>query len=383
VSERRVYLDWNATAPPLPDVIDACNEAMREAWANPQSVHGDGRNARKYVEDARKSVGELLLRDPRDVIFTSGATEANNLALRSVFGAGREGKGVLVTSLTEHPSIVRVAEAIEREGLAEVVWLPVFANGTLDFSELEALLSPAHLQGAAKAPALVAISVVNHETGVIHPVSEVSKRARALGALVHFDATQAAGKIAFDPSLGDTVAIAAHKMRGPKGVGALAFRPGVRIEPVLRGGAQERGLRPGTVDPVLCAGFGVAARYAVSGPARYAAVAPRRDAFEKAVLEGVPRAFAPARETMRAPHVASLVLEGFAGPEIVAALDLEGVSVSSGSACSAGTSEPSAVIAAMIGKARAASAVRVSMGDITTEEELARAAATFLRVTRR
>lgn len=377
MSEARVYLDWNATAPPLADVIDACGVAMRDAWANPQSVHGDGRTARKYVEDARKSVGELMLRDPRDVIFTSGATEANNIALRSAFATK---KGLLITSTTEHPSIVRVAEALEREGLARVAWLPVRSDGTLDFSSLEEWCDRARGEAV---PCWVTISVVNHETGVIHPVRDVSARARSLGAHVHFDATQAAGKIAFDPALGDTIAIAAHKMRGPKGVGALAFRPGIRIEPVLRGGAQERGLRPGTVDPVLCAGFGVAAKYAQSGRARYAEVASRRDAFEQRVIEGVAGSFAPARNVLRAPHVASLVLSGFNGPEIVAALDLEGVSVSSGSACSAGTSEPSAVIAAMLGKERAVSAIRVSMGDITTEAELARAADAFVRVTRR
>ncbi len=374
----RVYLDWNATAPPLAEVIDACTAAMRGAWANPQSVHGDGRAARAYVEDARKCVGELLGRDPRDVIFTSGATEANNIALRSAFDTCTPAHpGVLVTSVIEHPSVVRVAEALAAEGRARVCWLPVHEDGTLDTRELDVYCTQASAQ---KTPWLVAVSVVNHETGVIHPVSEIAARVRAQGGRMHLDATQAVGKVAFDVHAGDTVAMAAHKMRGPKGIGALVFRPGVRIAPLLRGGAQERGLRPGTVDPVLCAGFAVAARHAASGPARYAAIAALRNAFEARVLQEIVGAYSPAREAPRVPHVANLLLGNRLGPEVVAALDLEGVSVSSGSACSAGTSEPSPVITAMLGKERAQSAVRVSMGETTREDELARAADALLRV---
>jgi cysteine desulfurase len=349
-----VYLDWNATAPPLAAVVDAMAAASRDAWGNPASVHAAGRRARALVEDAREAVAELAGADARDVVLTSGGTEANNLAL-----AGAPG---LVGTRLEHPSVTRVLEA--RAASVPVRFVEVGEDGRV---------SPAAVERAlAELPrgSVVALSAVNHETGVLQPLAEVATVARAAGARFHVDAVQGAGRLPRELwRAGDTLSLSAHKLRGPKGIGALVSVPGTRLTPVLLGGSQERGVRPGTVDAAAAAGFGLAARHAVHGPARYARLAELRDHFERALGERVrPNgALAP-----RAPHVSNVSFPDVAGDELVAALDLEGVRVSSGSACSAGTNEPSPVILAMAGEARARSAVRVSLGEETTMEEIIR-----------
>jgi cysteine desulfurase len=373
----RAYLDWNATTPPLPEVLDAMHAAARTGWANPSSIHQDGRVARAIIEDARASVAALVGVDARDVVFTSGGTEANNLALRSTFSearpAGAPARG-LVTSRLEHPSIARVAEALEREGRATVRWLRVTGAGTIDLEDLDDALRAS--------PALVTVQAVNHETGVIQPLAEVFRRAHDAGTRVHVDAVQGWGKIIV-PAGWDTASVAPHKMRGPKGIGALATRQGVRIDPVLLGGSQEKGIRPGTVDAALTAGFGVAARIAADAATRWATLAPLRDRLERELL-AIATPHGHARSVgdplLRAPHVANLVWPGWIGAELVAALDLEGVSVSSGAACSAGTVEPSPVLLAMLGEADAMRGVRMSIGDATTDEEVTLAVAAFRRV---
>jgi cysteine desulfurase len=231
---------------------------------------------------------------------------------------------------------------------------------------------------------LLALQALNHETGVVQPVEEAIgiARARTRGEVtVHVDAVQAFGRVAVAGAGAgaDTRSLAGHKIRGPKGIGALIVREGMRLVPFLLGGAQERGIRPGTVDPVAAAGLAVAASHAKDGPARYAALGPVRDAFEHALLVLFPGAVVNGGPP-RAPHVTNVSFEGWNGPELVAALDLEGISVSSGSACSAGTIEPSPVILAIGGDARARSAVRVSLGEETSAEEMGRALEGFRRV---
>jgi cysteine desulfurase len=368
----RVYLDWNATTPPLASVLDAMRTAAEQTWGNPASIHTDGRAARAVVEDARTAVARIAGGDARDVLFTSGGTEANNLALRSFFPTASS--RWLLTSRIEHPSVARVAEALEREGRARVRWVRVTATGTLDLDDLKAACAD------AGAGAVVTVQAVNHETGIMQPVAEVVQMARSAGARVHVDAIQAWGKVSTDGLRGaETMSIAAHKFRGPKGIGALVTRPGARVLPLLLGGGQEKGLRPGTVDPALAAGFGVASEAALDGYVRYAPIAARRDALEAALL-GLGDARVVGDPALRVPHVSTLVWPGWVGAELVAALDLEGVSVSSGAACSAGTVEPSPVIAAVLGDAFAASSVRVSLGEATTDDDVARAIAAFRRV---
>ena len=355
----RAYLDWNATAPPLEAALVAMHEAGRIAWANPASVHGDGRRARRLVEEARAEVAALTGDNPRDVVLTSGGTEANNLAIRSAFSDVR---GVLVLSRAEHPSVLRVAEALEREGVATLRWVPTGPGAVVAMEALERALAPGDV-------ALVALQAVNQETGALQPIADAIAACHSRNVRIHVDAVQAYGRVTTDHLFGaDTLAVASHKLRGPKGIGALVARPGARLAAYTFGGSQERGLRPGTVDPVASAGFAVALRHARGGPARYAAVAALRDALE-AALEGAAERPVELRPAARAPHVANLLFPGFEGPELVAALDLEGVSASSGSACSAGTSEPSPVLAALVGQA-ARAAVRFSLGETTTEADV-------------
>ena len=365
-----LYLDWNATTPPLPAVIEAMTSAAWEVWGNPSSVHAFGRAARARVEDAREAVARLGRCDPRDVVLVSGGTEANNLALRSAFAAR---PGVLVTSRLEHPSVLRVAEALERQGRARVRWLRVARAGTIDLEDLSRALDEGDVR-------LVAVQSVNAETGVLQPVEQVLRMARQAGALVHVDAVQSFGRLDDVAADADTRSLAAHKMRGPKSIGALLVRPGVAVVPTLVGGSQERGLRPGTVDPVGAAGLAVAARYALTSPGRWSALAPLRDRLEVGLLAAVAGARVNGVAAARAPHVSSVAFPGWSGPELVAALDLEGVAASGGSACSAGTAEPSAVLLAMGDEPAATSTVRFSLGESTTTDDIDAALAAANRV---
>ena len=364
------YLDWNATTPPLAAVAHAMALAARDAWGNPSSVHAVGRHARARLEDARAMVAALARCDPRDVVFTSGGTEANNLALRSAFSTG---SGTLVTSRLEHPSVTRVAEALEREGRARVRWIGVRSDGRIDLADFERALSEGDVR-------LVAVQSVNSETGVIQPVADVIAAARRAGARVHVDAVQSFGRsedVAVDA---DTRSLAGHKFRGPKSIGALIGRPGITLAPVLLGGSQERGARPGTTDPIAAAGLAAAAHHGIESPGRWQALGPMRDALEAALVRMVPGARANGATASRMPHVSNIAFPGWKGPELVAALDLEGVAASAGSACSAGTAEPSPVLVAMGDIEAAASSVRFSLGEDTTAGDIDVAVAAAARV---
>jgi cysteine desulfurase len=375
----RVYLDWNATTPPHPDVLAAMQEAARTAWGNPSSLHAQGRAAKATLEKAREAIGALMGFCARDVLFTSGGTEANNLALLRPF-TGADGalvRGTCITSRLEHPSVVQVVEQLALRGVT-AVWLDVPPSGRLDLETIAGAVR------AASPPCLLAVQAVNHETGVVQPIAEMADIVARSGVELHVDAVQAVGRL--PPSSWDgahTIAIAAHKMRGPKGVGALVARAGLTVRPLLRGGGQERGLRPGTVDAVAAAGFGAAAERAQNGPERYARLAGMRDRLEADLLAlGAEVGARPLRngDGARAPHVSNLSWLGWAGDELAAALDLEGVCVSAGSACAAGTPEPSRVIAAMLGEARAKSALRMSLGEETTDDDLEQVKRAYRRV---
>lgn len=363
MSQRSIYLDWNATTPPHPTVLAAMARAAEGAWGNPSSTHGIGRRARAGVEDAREKLAEICAVHPRDVLFTSGGTEANNLALAGAVG-------VALTRL-EHPSVTRVAEQLEQRGVP-VAWVSVPASGRVDPEAYRDAL------GRLPRGSLAVLMAANHETGVLQPLEQVALVAHALDATLHVDAVQALGKLPPETwRFADSLALAAHKIRGPKGIGALAFRGAKAPKPVLLGGSQERGLRPGTVDPVAAAGFLAALEHSAQGPARYAELSALRDDFERA-LSSVARV--NGGEVARLPHVSNLSFPGQSGDELVAALDLLGVCVSSGSACSAGTTEPSTVISAMLGRDHARGAVRVSLGEATSKDEIYAAKVAFRRV---
>lgn len=381
----QIYLDWNATTPPHPDVVSAMIATARDAWGNPASIHGTGRRARARVEDAREAVGSLVGRDPRDVYLTSGGTEANNLALWHAFADGlskqNDPRQTLIVSRIEHPSVVKFADYLATRGVV-VAWVSPAPSGRVDPNAITEAMDRVASEGAIVK--LVALQAVNHETGVIQPVNEVAEICRARKTLLFVDAVQAVGKLPRSTyEAADLLSLAAHKFRGPKGVGALATRPSVHLRRLLYGGAQEKGLRPGTQDPVACAGFAVAAERAKEMPARYAAIASVRDELERdlSVLSqrlGVNTALNGAGD--RSPHVTNMSFAGWLGPELCAALDLEGVAVSSGSACSAGTAEPSPVLEAMVGRERALSAVRVSLGEDTTPDDVREALSRWERV---
>ncbi len=350
----RVYLDWNATAPPHADVLAAMAAALADTWGNPSSVHRRGREARQVVDNLRDQLAQLLGAHPRDVIFTSGGTEANNLALSGAMG--------LALSRIEHPSVTRVADTLEARG-GRVAWFDVDAAGVVDLDSMVRALD------SLPGPATLVVMAANHETGVIQPLAEARRIADAHEARLHVDAVQLVGRAPLTALRhAHSLAVSSHKVRGPKGLGALIWRTSpAELRPILVGGAQERGLRAGTLDPVAAAGLLAALRRLASGPERYAALGNLRDGLESALVRygcinglGAPRL----------PHVSNLSFNGTRGDELVVALDLMGVEVSSGSACSAGSQEASPVIMAMAGDERAKSAVRVSLGETTTRRQI-------------
>ncbi len=351
------------------------NNAEGDAWANPSSVHGAGRAARRYVEDSREQIARLLEVSPRDIVFTAGGTEANHLAL--------SGARWLVTSRIEHPSIVAQAEALAVGG-ARVEFVDVGASGIIEPLAIEEALlrvlgdCPPSVRDAQAGgisnlnTPLVAVMAVNHESGVLQPIQEISERVRALGARLHVDAVQLLGKGNSDPlHYADSISLCAHKIRGPKGIGALAFGCGWTPEPLTRGGAQERGLRPGTVDAVAVAGFAAALSRVDASREGYKRAAHLRECLEERLLRDArPAITLHGREQPKHNHVLNFRVEGWKGDELVAALDLAGICISSGSACSAGSSEPSTIISAMLGREAAVGAVRISFGEESTQQDL-------------
>ena len=376
----RLYFDWNSTTPPLKEAVAAMLAAYESAWGNPSSVHAEGRAARSRLEEARAAVADLVGAKPADVVITSGGTEASNIALRSPYVSDES--GAILLAPIEHASILSVAARLQQLGV-EVRHAKVLRTGAIDVDDVKMQLD----KGGVR---LVAVQAVNGETGMVQPVVEVAEAAHRHGAVVHVDAIQAIGRIAPPPggwlAHADTVAIASHKIRGPKGIGALCTRPGHPLVPVLRGGAQERGLRPGTQDAALACGFEVAARAARSTLAQYQAVAAHRDRLERALraIDGV----AINGEGERAPHVVHASFKDWVSAELVAALDLEGLACSGGAACHAGVAEPSSTLVAMWREHRSEhwrleGPVRFSLPPWTTAAEVDRAIAIVQRVVSR
>jgi len=349
VGDESAYLDFNATAPVRPEVIAAVGDAMR-IGGNPSSVHAAGRAARKLMEDARRSVAALVGAESTAVTFTSGGTEANALAL-----GGRDG-GTLLASAIEHPSVLgggRFApEAIE--------FIPVTAVGVVDLEWLENRLA------SGPAPDIVSVMLANNETGAVQPVAEVARLAHVAGARVHCDAVQAAGRLPIDIVDLDTdyLTLSAHKIGGPQGVGALVRRDrGVPVVALNRGGGQERSLRPGTEAVSAIAGFGVAAELAAGEIAIQDELAGLRDWFESELCTISSETAVFARDSRRLANTSCFAVSGVPAETAMIALDLDGVCVSSGSACSSGKVGRSHVLSAMgVSPDLASGAIRVSLG---------------------
>jgi cysteine desulfurase len=348
-----VYLDHNATTPLRPEAISAVEAAMRTA-GNPSSVHRHGRLARRLVEDAREHVARLLGADPAAVVFTSGGTEANTLAL---CGSGRR---QLIASAVEHTSVLQACTA--------VLVVPADAEGVVRLDALDALLSEAN------EPALVSVMLANNETGVLQPVREVATLAHRHGALVHCDAAQAAGKVPVDVANLDVdlLSVSAHKLGGPAGVGALVVAPSVRLSAMLRGGGQERGRRAGSENVIGIAGFGAAAQ-TVRDCADGVRLTAMRDALERRIRAICPASRIFGAGAARLPNTTCVQMPRVAGETQVIAFDLAGISVSAGAACSSGKVGESHVLRAMgVGEDVARTAIRVSLGWTTQDADVDR-----------
>lgn len=348
------YLDYNATAPVRPAVIAAMAEAM--GWVgNASSLHGFGRRARAAVETARAQVAALVGAAPEEVRFTGSGTEADNWALTGF------PERCLLVSAGEHPAVLAAAPGAER--------LPLTGGGLVDLAALERALA------AARAPALVSVQAANNETGAVQPLAEIAALAHRHGALLHCDAVQAAGKLPLDAAgLGlDLVSLSAHKLGGPQGVGALVVRGAAEPAALLRGGGQERRRRAGTENVAGIVGFGLAAELAASELPQTLARAAWRDAFEAGLRARLPEAVVFAVDAPRLPNTSCFALPGRSAETLLIALDLSGIALSSGSACSSGKVAPSHVLAAMgVPEALSRSALRLSFGWASRREELQR-----------
>lgn len=348
----RSYLDFNATAPTRPEVIDAVAEAMREG-GNASSVHADGRAARARVERARQHVAALVGAEATGVIFTGSGTEANNQALRNVHIER------LIVSAIEHESVLQAR--------ADAVICPVTSEGVVDLDALAALL------GDSEAPTMVSIMLANNETGIVQPVAEAARLTHDAGALFHCDAVQAAGKIPVDMiSLGvDSLALSAHKIGGPQGVGALICKNPSTMSRFVHGGGQESGLRAGTENVPGIVGYGVAAESALAGLDDFGALAVLRNDLEERVLAIEPDARIFGKELDRLPNTSKFATKGLTSEVQVMGLDLDGASISAGSACSAGRVETPYVLSAMgVPDELGLCAVRISLGWTTTAKDI-------------
>jgi len=360
----RIYCDHNATSPLCPEAREAMRRVLDDPCGNASSPHAEGRVARRVVETAREEVAALLGAGADEIVLTSGGTESNNLALYGAAGLFPASARRIVTSAIEHPSVLAPLEDLERRGL-EVLRVRPGREGGVE--------ARAVLDAAGEGTALVSLMLANHEVGTLQPVAEVGSSLRGPRPLFHCDASQACGKVPVDVrDLGvDLLTISGHKFGAPQGTGALFVRGGVTLRPHFRGGGQELSRRPGTENVAAIAGLGAAAaaaRRTLDG--RAARVRGLRDDLEREVLRRVPGSSVNGGGAARVPNTASLAFEGVSGEALVFALDLEGIAVSSGAACSSGTIRKSHVLLAMGLAEQAGASVRVSLGPSNTGDEI-------------
>ncbi len=363
----RIYLDYNASTPCRPEIVEAMTPWFGEHFANPSSVHAYGQDAKGAVEEARAQVAAFVNAAASEVVFTSGGTESDNLA---VLGAARalSGKGRhVVTTAIEHEAVAHACDQLEREGFS-VTRVPPDASGVVP--------ADAVAQAFRDDTILVSVMAANNETGVIQPSADIGARCAARGIAYHVDAVQAAGKIPIDAAAWQAtlLTITAHKFYGPKGAGALIARRGSRVLPLQFGGEHERGKRPGTANVPAIVGLGLACRFAAEA---LASQAPRltalRDRLESTLLDRVPRVVRHGEGAPRVPNTSHLSFVGVEGEHVVLSLDMKGIAVSAGAACKSGSTKPSGVLTAMgVPDAVARAAVRFSLGRGTTEDDIDR-----------
>ena len=360
-----IYLDHAATTPLWPQARATMAPLLEGAFGNASSLHAAGRDARKAVEEAREAVASAAGVRPEEVVFTSGGTEADNLALKGIaWRARHEGRDGIVVSAIEHHAILDVAEWLARNGFRLSV-IQVDADGVVDLDALAAAVD--------RTTAIVSVMQANNEVGVIQPVASAAEITRAAGARFHTDAVQAAPWIPLADA--DLLSLSAHKLGGLKGVGALLVRRGVGLEPLLHGGGQERGIRSGTYNVAGIAGFGAAVTATMQAqPALSERVRALRDRMEGALLERIDGVAVNAAGAERLPNNCNVCIDGVEANSLLMLLDGEGVAASSGSACQSGAPEPSHVLLAMgVAKERALGALRLTLGRDTSEDDVDRA----------
>ena len=352
------YFDHNATSPVAPEVLQDLTAAMAEVYGNASSIHYFGQAAKHRLETARRALAAQLGCTDREIVFTSGGTESDNLAIFGV--ARRAANRHLIASTIEHPAVLNAFSQLEREG-AEVTWLPVGRDGVLRAEDVQQALRPS--------TALVSVMHANNETGVLQPIEEIAAITRAAGVPFHCDGVQVGGRLPVNvTNLGvDLYSISGHKFGAPKGIGALYVRKGIALAPLFHGGHHERDRRAGTENVAGAGALGKAASLAFD----WNALAGLRDHLERGILEGVPGTTVNGLVQLRVPNTANICFEGVEGEAMVIALDLRGYAVSSGSACSSGAVEPSHVLLAMgLTPEDARSSVRFSLGPGNTREQV-------------
>jgi len=365
---RRVYLDNNATTPVAPEVFEAMKVHYVEDYGNASSIHWYGQRARAAVETAREHVARLINARPSEIVFTSGGTEADNAAIVGIVEAARSESKHVVSTAIEHHAVLHTAKALEKRGV-KVTFVRVGSDGIIDPADIERALRPETV--------LITVMHANNELGTIQPLEEIGRIARERDIYFHTDAVQSVGKIPVDvEKLGvDLLSLSAHKLHGPKGIGALYVRKGTILRPLLHGGHSERDRRPGTENVAGIVGLGKAAELAGGHLAEEAArVAALRDRLEEGILKRVPQVTVSGNRERRLPTTSSLSFAHIEGEGFVIAMDLRGVACSTGAACSSGSVEPSHVLSA-IGRTaeQARSSIRFSLGRFTTAEDISTA----------
>lgn len=366
MQHRPVYMDYNATTPLRPEVKAAMIEDL-DVYANASSMHEAGRQARSRVEKARRSVASLVgAGDPERIIFTSGGSESNNTVFATMFHLGRRGprRGIVTTAI-EHPCVLNAAKWLKEEGFP-VTFLGVDEYGRVRLDELRAAVGPGTL--------LVSVMAANNEIGTVQDMEAIGRIAKEAGAFFHSDATQAVGKIpvSVESWRADYLTMSCHKLYGPKGIGALYLRSGAPLEPLIRGGHQEHGHRAGTYNNQGILGFGLAAELAERElPAYVARLGALRARLRDGILASVPKAKVNGHPEAVLPNTLNVSFPGAEGEAILLSLDLDGIRVSTGSACASGSLDPSHVLLATgVGPELAHGSIRFSLGRDTTEDEV-------------
>lgn len=377
---RRVYFDHNATTYMRDEVVEAMLPFLRNRFGNASSLHFFGQENRGVIDEARQQVASFIGAEPAEVIFTSGGTESDNIAIRGLVRAlrGKVPSPHLITSSIEHPAVLRTCEALEKDGVS-VTYLPCRRDGSVDIADLESAVKGNTV--------LASIMISNNETGVIQPIREISEIVRPRGIILHVDAVQGMGKIPVDVGrLGvDLLSISAHKFYGPKGIGALYVRRGTPLEPVYTGGHQEEGLRPGTENIPAIVGFGEACRLSAEHlEEEMSRIGRLRDRLQEGILEKVPNVHINGSGAPRVPNTCNVTVPGIEGEAMSLNLSMLGFALSSGSACATGDPEPSHVLKAMgLEPVEAQGALRISLGICNTDEDVDAFLETFPGVVRR